>query len=111
PDIAEAVDGRTSHPAEESIRGISPLLMQGQSATAVNHELVPPPAAATCGRFDEMNPKDRLRAADASINEARHDLVALRVEPAIGAGLRYAVFELTAAEIVVRRDGNPLRSS
>src|SRR6185437_357554 len=58
-----------------------------------------------------MRRDDRLLVSNATIYDARHQLVTLCVEPAIGAGLRYAAGKLTIAEVVVRRDGDLLRTS
>ena len=50
-----------------------------------------------------MHRDQRLAAADVSVDQPRHDLVALRVETAIHAGLRHAVRELAAAQVAIRR--------
>ena len=55
-----------------------------------------------------MHGDDRLAVAHVAVNEPRHDLVALRVEPPLGARLRHAVGELPVAQVVVRRDGDLL---
>ncbi len=67
----------------------------------------PPPFAAV---FDRVHADDRLLIADAAVDEARHDLVALRIEPSFDARLRHAVGELTVAQIVIRRDRDALRT-
>ena len=51
-----------------------------------------------------MDAYDRFASADPSIDETRHDLVPLRIELSIGTGLRYAIGQLSAAQIVIRRD-------
>src|SRR5215510_3047901 len=50
-----------------------------------------------------MDGDQRFVRSDFAIDEPRHDLVALRVEPPIRTGLRHAVRELTATQVMVRR--------
>ena len=56
--------------------------------------------------FTECTATIDSRSPIAPVDEPRHDLVALRVEPPLGARLRHAVRELAAAQVVIRRDGD-----
>ena len=51
-----------------------------------------------------MHGDDRFAIAEIAIDHARHELVALRIEPPLGAGLRNATRELAPAQILIRRD-------
>ena len=53
-----------------------------------------------------MQRDDGLVIAEIAIHQPLHDLVALRIEFAVGAGLRYAVGQLAAAQVVIGRDGD-----
>ena len=58
-----------------------------------------------------MQCNDRFVAVDVPVYQALHQLVALGVEPTVGVGLRHAVGELSVAEIVVGRHGDPGRTA
>src|SRR4029077_21083007 len=96
--FAEPIDGRARHPAVELIRSVGALLVEADAALAVDPELVPAHAAAAGGSIDRVHGDDRFTTADVAVDQPRHDLVALRIEAALGAGLRHAVGELTAAQ-------------
>ena len=107
PILPSAIDRRTRHPAEEPVRRVGALLAQRHArARWSDPELVPADAAAAAARVHRVHGDDRLAIAELAIHEPRHDFVALRVEPALGAGLRHAVGELPTAQILIRRDGD-----
>ena len=103
-DVALAIHRRAGHPTGRCVWGVGALLRQPRVALRIETKLVPPHAAASRGRVHRVHGHDRLAAAHVAIHEARHELFALRIEPAIGARLRHAARELPAAEIAVRRD-------
>jgi hypothetical protein len=87
------------------------LLIKPDTTVIADAELVPANAAAARCGIDRMHGDDRLLAADAPIHDAGHDLVALRVEPALDSRLRNAIRELAVAEILIRRNANGSRFS
>jgi hypothetical protein len=56
-----------------------------------------------------MHTDDRLLGPNAAIHQPGHDLVALRVESAIGTWLRHAIGQLAVAQIPIWRHGNAQR--
>ena len=116
-DVAELIDRRACHPPIGRCQGcqgcqgcVGALLVQGGSAATVQPELVPADAAATRRRVHRVHRDNRFLVADSPIDDAGHELVALRVEPAVGAGLWHAVSQLAVTEVAIRRDGDPRRS-
>src|SRR5437870_4811975 len=94
-DVAQTIDRRAGHPAKEPVRRVRALLMQADRAVLLDPEFVPADAAAAGRRVDRVDRHDRLAVTNPTVDEPRHDLVALRVEPAVGARLRHAVGELS----------------
>ena len=83
--------------------------MNGQPPIALDAEFVPADATATRRRVDRVDGDNRLAVANSPVDESRHDLVALRIEAAIGPWLRDAVGQLSVTEIPIRRDGDAFR--
>ena len=110
PDVALAVDGRTRHPAVETVRRVGALLAYPQRSVRRDRELVPPHAAAERRGLDRVHRDDRLAPVHVPVHHARHELVALRVEMLVGARLAHARRQLAVAQIVVRSDRDLLRS-
>ena len=57
-----------------------------------------------------MRAHERFAIPDSPVDETRHELVALGIEPTIGARLRHTVGELPVAEVMIGCDRNSLRS-
>src|SRR5207253_7761993 len=106
PDIAELVDRAAGHPPIVPVREIRPLLVQGDRPVFADAELVPPDAPAPARGIDRVGRENGFAVSNAAIDHPGHEFVALRVEPLLGARLRYAFGELPVTEIVVGRDGN-----
>ncbi len=108
-DAAFAVHGYASQPTIESAGGIRRLLVQHGVALFIQAELVPAHAAAMRSRSDGVLRQDGLMIAEVAVHEPLDQLVALRIEPAVGARLRDAVAQLAVAEIVIGRHRDLLR--
>src|SRR5258706_72980 len=103
-DVPLTVNGRAPHPAIVAVGSICALLPQLQRAIRRNAELVPAHATTEYGRVHRMHRDDRLAAVDVAVHHARHELVALRVEVLVGAGLAHTCRELAVAQVMVGRD-------
>ena len=112
-DVSLAVHGHTSQPAIESAGRVGPLLVQNRVAPLIQAELVPTHAASLRGGGHRVLGQDGFLTPDSAIHQPLDQLVALRIEPAGGPGLRNAAAQLAVAEIVIgshrdlsrRRDG------
>src|SRR6185436_12968202 len=79
-DVPELVDRAARHPPVVAVAEIGSLLIERDVATLLVHpELVPAYAATTRRRSDRVRSQNRFVVAESSVDEARHDLVALRV--------------------------------
>src|SRR5262245_35712680 len=109
-DVAEPINRGAGHPAVKTIRRIRALLTQPDAAVFVDPKLVPAHAAAAGRSVDRMDGDQRFAARHLTIDEPRHDLVALRVEPPFNSRLRHAVRKLPAAQIMIWSYGDLFRA-
>src|SRR5262249_12630 len=98
------------HRAERPTGGKSPRWMRAEAAVLFDPDRVPAHAAAASRCVDRVNSDERFATRNLAIDEPRHDLVALRVEPPIRARLRHAVRELSATQVMIRSHGDFFRA-
>ena len=111
-DVARPIHRRTCHPAVEAVRCERALLREHQSSAIIlrDDELVPAHAAGPCLGVDGVHGDDALATVHVPVDHPGHDLVALRIQAPIGAGLRDTVGQLAAAQVMIGRDACRLRT-
>ena len=105
-DVTGTVHSGAGHPAVKLVGRVGALLVQHRIAFGVQAELIPAHSAAPSSGINGMDRNQGFVVAEIAIDEALHDLVALRIEADCGVGLRHAAGQLAVAEIVVRRHRN-----
>ena len=105
-DVARPIHRGARQPPIEPVRPVGALLIQREAAPGIEPELVPAYPAATGRRVHGVRRDDGLLGADPPVHDARHQLVALRVEASLGARLRHAAREPPVAEVVVGCHGH-----
>src|SRR5712691_8597089 len=96
------VNGWARHPAVISVGRKGALLMKFHTAVFGNPKLIPAHASAAGRSIYRVHGDDRLAVAYPAVHQPRHDLVALGVQPPLGARLRHAVGELPSTQVMIR---------